>query len=55
MNFSTMEYFIAVAEEKNFAKASERLGITQQALSASIAPLERYYRVRLFNAVLRWS
>ena len=55
MNFSTMEYFIAVAEEKNFTKASERLGITQQALSASIAPLERYYRVRLFNAVLRWS
>jgi len=49
MNFSTMEYFIAVAEEKNFTKASERLGITQQALSASIAHLECYYRVRLFK------
>ncbi len=33
MNFSTMDYFVALAE-KSFTKAAERLSVTQQTLSA---------------------
>ena len=40
MNFSTMEYFVILAEERNFTKAAERLHITQQSLSSHIANLE---------------
>ena len=29
MNFQTMEYFIAVAEERSFTRAAERLSVTQ--------------------------
>lgn len=41
MNFLTMDYFIAVAQERNITKAAQRLHITQQTLSAHIAALER--------------
>ena len=47
MNFSTMSYFIALAEERSFTKASSRLGITQQTLSAHIAGVEHELGVRL--------
>ena len=40
MNFSTMDYFVALAEEKSFTKAAERLSVTQQTLSAHIAGVE---------------
>ena len=41
MNFQTMDYFVAVAEEKSFTKAAERLSVTQQTLSANIAAAEK--------------
>ncbi len=41
MNFQTMEYFRAIAQEKSFTKAAERLHVTQQTLSAHIAGVER--------------
>ena len=41
MNFSSMEYFTVLAQERNFTRASERLHITQQSLSAHIAGLEK--------------
>lgn len=47
MNFQTMEYFIAVAEERSFTRAAERLSVTQQTLSAHIAQVERELGVRL--------
>lgn len=49
MNFSTMDYFVALAEEKSFTKAAERLAVTQQTLSAHIAGVERELGVRLVN------
>lgn len=41
MNFSAMEYFVVLAQERNFTKAAERLYITQQSLSSSIANMEK--------------
>ena len=41
MNFSSMEYFIAVAQERSFTKAAEQLHITQQSLSSHIAGMEK--------------
>ncbi|WP_200799681.1 LysR family transcriptional regulator [Olsenella urininfantis] len=49
MNFSTMSYFVAVAEEQSFTRAAERLSITQQTLSAHVAATERELGVRLVN------
>ena len=49
MNFSSMDYFVAVAEERSFTRAAERLMVTQQTLSAHIAGIERELSVRLVN------
>ncbi len=49
MNFSSMEYFIALAEERSFTRAAQRLMVTQQTLSAHIAGMERELGVRLVN------
>lgn len=49
MNFSSMEYFIALAEERSFTRAAQRLMVTQQTLSAHIAGVERELGVRLVN------
>lgn len=49
MNFSSMEYFIALAEERSFTQAARRLMVTQQTLSAHIAGIERELGVRLVN------
>ena len=49
MNLNSMQYFIALAEERSFTRAAERLNITQQTLSAHVAGLERELRVRLVN------
>ncbi len=49
MNFSSMQYFIAVAEERSFTRAAQRLMVTQQTLSAHIAGVERELGVRLVN------
>ncbi len=47
VNFQTMDYFVAVAEERSFTRAAERLHVTQQTLSAHIANTERELGVRL--------
>ena len=41
MNFTSLDYFIALVQEKSFTKASERLHVTQQTLSAHISKLEK--------------
>ena len=41
MNLTTMDYFIALAEERSFTKAADRLHVTQQTLSAHIASIEK--------------
>jgi len=49
LNFSSFDYFIAVAEERSFTRAAERLSVTQQTLSAHIANLERELGTRLVD------
>lgn len=48
MNFQTVDYIIAIAEELSISKAAERLHITQQTLSAHLSSLEKELGCRLF-------
>lgn len=48
MNFQSISYFIVLAREKNFTRAAEKLHITQQALSASMASLEKEWGMPFF-------
>ncbi len=41
MELRHLEYFVAVAEEQNFTRASQRLHIVQSAVSAAVKSLER--------------
>ncbi|OSC42158.1 LysR family transcriptional regulator [Mycobacterium decipiens] len=49
MLFRQLEYFVAVAQERHFARAAERCHVSQPALSSAIAKLERELNVTLIN------
>src|ERR1700758_713364 len=49
MLFRQLEYFVAVAQERHFARAAEACYVSQPALSASIAKLEKELNVTLIN------
>lgn len=49
MLFRQLEYFVAVAQERHFARAAEKCFVSQPALSAAIAKLERELNVTLIN------
>ncbi|OBH59131.1 LysR family transcriptional regulator [Mycobacterium sp. E2479] len=49
MLFRQLEYFVAVASERHFARAAEKCFVSQPALSTAIAKLERELNVTLIN------
>ena len=49
MELDQLKAFLIVSEEKNITKASERLFITQPALSTKLKLLEDELQVELFN------
>jgi DNA-binding transcriptional LysR family regulator len=53
MDLRQLEYFVAVAEERNFTRAAGRCHVVQSALSYQIAALEREHGVALFHRTSR--
>lgn len=53
MTLEQIRIFLAVAELSHVTRAAERLHLTQSAVSASVAALERQYDLKLFDRVGR--
>jgi DNA-binding transcriptional LysR family regulator len=49
MDLKQLEYLVAVAEERNFTRAAERVHISQSGVSAQIRQLERELGAELFD------
>jgi DNA-binding transcriptional LysR family regulator len=52
-NYAELAAFVAVAEDRSFARAARRLGLSRSALSHSIRELEERLSVRLLNRTTR--
>lgn len=55
MNLNDYAYFEILAQTRNVTRAAEQVGLTQQALSAKVSRLERYYNVKLFDRENRFA
>src|SRR5689334_8428083 len=53
MELRQLEYFVAVAEDRHFTRAAQRLMVSQSGLSASVRALERELGSALFTRTTR--